>query len=462
MLMDRRFAAFAFGMCLLVLVAACGARVPPKPVAVPQETAEPETPEASAPAASAPAGPDCPLIAEAGTPVATVGVSEPVNAAHAPHPSNESERLLFRQVYETLVAIDCNGRAAPGLAASWRIDADGRGWIVTLREGARFSDGVPVTSAHVRAAWMGDTSNTLHPRANGLVDTVIALDDRTLAIRLQRQHADAPVPLAHTNLAVARAAADSRWALGTRASRILDDNEQPGAFRAVITLERYGLPPVWFFVAPGDPRDLLDEGVDLMVTRDPAALEYAATLPHLQSLPMPWQRTYVLLTRAGTPPLSDEARQALADDAVRGEARGAAPPFWWQMLTDCQLTHPPIRAQRLPTPRVVYEAGDNTARDLAERLVGLGRYQRAIGLAGDALTRARRTGDDAGYLVALDGRPFEPCRDAQVLVETFRWLNLDTIIPLVDTRFQAIVRHGKSGLTAEWDGGLLLGSDRAR
>jgi hypothetical protein len=454
MLMDRRFAALAFVVCLHLLTAACGSRLPPRPVPVPQETANPETatPEAS------PTTPDCPLIAESGEPVATVGLGEPVNAVNAPHPSNESERLLFRQVYETLVAIDCNGRAVPGLATSWRLDADGRAWIVTLREGARFSDGVSVSSADVRAAWMRDgAANELYSRVSRLVESVVLLDDRTLAITLRRRHADAPLVLAHTDLAVARPVAGSRWPLGTRASRIVNSDDPPAAARSVITLERDGLSPVRFLVAPGDPRDLLDDGVDLLLTRDPAALDYAATLPRFQSVPMPWQQTHVLLTRRDTAtPLSDEARQALADDAVRGEARGAAGPFWWQMLPDCQVAPSSPRGHASLTPRIVYDAGDSAARDLAERLVGLGRYKRAIGLTGDALARARRIGNDAGYVVALDSRPVDPCRELQVLIDTLRWLDPDTIVPLVDTRLRAIVRRGRSGVTAEWDGGLLL------
>jgi hypothetical protein len=77
---------------------------------------------------------------------------------------------------------------------------------------------------------------------------------------------------------------------------------------------------------PRDARDLLDHGVDLLLTRDPAALGYAATLPQFEILALAWQRTYVLLMpgRSGAvASLSDDARQALAGDAVRGEARGA-------------------------------------------------------------------------------------------------------------------------------------------
>lgn len=52
-------------------------------------------------------------------------------------------------VYETLVRRDAEGRIAPGLAASWRIDDGGRAFVFTLRPGAAFHDGTPVTAAAV-------------------------------------------------------------------------------------------------------------------------------------------------------------------------------------------------------------------------------------------------------------------------------------------------------------------------
>jgi hypothetical protein len=130
----------------------------------------------------------------------------------------------------------------------------------------------------------------------------------------------------------------------------------------------------------------------------------------------------------------------------------------------------------------VYDASDDGARDLAERFVGIGRasgptatafldvilpdrprrsYRRAAGLSGDALTTARRLGRDAGYIVAVDSRSLDPCRDVQALMDAVPWLDTSTIVPLVDTRVQAVVRRGRNGITAEWDGGLLVGDGSA-
>jgi hypothetical protein len=422
------------------------------------------------------------LIAAPGEPVATVALTERVDSSNAPHPTNASERLLFRQLYETLLRADCTGRLVPGLAESWRLEGDGHTWTVRLRDGARFSDGTPVTAADVRASWARDSiGDELQSHVSRLVQSIVVVDDQTLAIRLRTQRVDMPLALAHSDLAVAKYVADSEWPIGTRSARIgpAGDVVPPNSTSA-ITLARDNLPPIRFLVARGDPRDLLDNPVDLLLTQDPAALDYARTLPQFQSVPLAWQRTHVLLAPGrsrSSPSLSEQARQVLADDAVRGEARGAQGPFWWTTLTDCEVALAPPRNQSALTPRIVYDASDTASRDLAERFVGLARasgptpaafldallpdrprrtYERATGLNGEPLALARRLGRDAGYIMSIDNRPLDACRELQVLMEATRWLDPDTIVPLVDTRLHAVVRRGRSGITTEWDGGLSI------
>jgi hypothetical protein len=87
---------------------------------------------------------------------------------------------------------------------------------------------------------------------------------------------------------------------------------------------------------------------------------------------------------------------------------------------------------------------------------------RAAGLAGEPLALARRRGTDAAYVMAFDRGPIDPCRDIATAVEGAPWLEPGTIVPLVDTRLRAIVRRGRSGVTADWDGGLLIDGSGAR
>jgi hypothetical protein len=418
------------------------------------------------------------VIASSGEPIAAVGLDGRIDHLNAPRPSNDSERLLFRQLYETLVRADCAGRVVPGLAQSWRLDSDGRTWIVTLRNDARFSDGTAVTSADVRASWLHDRGgDDLHRNVRRLVETVVAIDDVTLAIRTRNRRVDMPLALTHTDLSVAKIADDSQWPLGTRAARVVQERPtRPGIASTSILLARDNLPAIRFLIARGDPRDLLDDGVDLLLTRDAAALDYAATLPHVESVPLAWQRTYVLLTphRSRAAALPGDARQRLADDAVRGEARGAQEPFWWQTSADCAASvGAPSRPQPAPLPRIAYDADDPVARDLAERFVGLARaagadaqavlaVERARGLTGAPLAAALRRGADAGYIVSLDKRPEDPCRELEALMETAPWLDTNTVLPLVETRLRAVVRRGMAGVRADWDGGLLITAPKSR
>lgn len=486
-----RVTAFGFIVCLQAMTLACSSHITPAGPPVPPQSDRPPEPPSPVPStpkplATPPAAEtrstDCALIDEAGEPVATVGLSNPIDPSNALHPSNDSERLVFRQLYETLVRIDCHGRVGPGLAASWQLDPNGRTWIVTLRENARFSDGTRVTAADVQASWTDAAGGELRASVNGLVQSVAVVGDRVLAIVLRSRRVDVPLALAHPDLAVARSIAGSQWPLGTRSSRIATEGHAAVASGAtVIAVDRDNLPALRFFVAAGDARDLLDQGVDLLLTRDPSTLEYAVTLPQFRSVPLAWQRIRVLLSPGrsrSAASLSEDARQVLADDAVRGgEARGARAPFWWQQLTDCEITPipPPDRSPLLP--RIVYDASDSAARDLAERFVGLSRasgpaaidflnallpdrpgrtYQRAVGLTGEALARTQRRGADAGYVTSVDSRPLDPCQELKALTDGAPWLDRDTIVPLVETRLQAIVRRGRSGVTAEWDGGLVI------
>ena len=425
--------------------------LPPALKVPPQQASEPVA-ASSAPAAAA----DCALFpgqARTGETITSVGLTDRVEPIHAPHPTNDSERLLFRQLYETLVRVDCEGHAVPGLAIAWRFDGTAKKWMVTLRENARFSDNKPVTAMDVATSWTG-TGSELRPDVRRLVQSITVVDDQTLEIELQSSRPDAVLALAHTDLAITGTVPGIPWPLGTRSATV------DSTTASVITLRHLPENTITrFFIAPGrDGRDLLDRGVDLLLTRDPRTLNYAATLTQFQTAPLPWQQTHVLLTprpQAAFAFSADE-RRALAQDAVRGEARGAEGPFWWESLSECEVDPPQAPLATPPTPqatsRIVYNADDSAAQELAERLVGIGKYPRASGLAGTALAQALRRGNESAYILSLERRPLDPCREIQVLMDNAGWIDPHSIVPLVDTRRQAIVRRGRQRLTTEWDG----------
>ena len=471
--------------------------VPPVPKPSP-DPAPPVEPVAAA----------CSLITGPGDTIRTVALTNPIEASHAPYPRNDGERFLFRQVYDTLVRVDCEGRLQPGLASHWRLDPTGPTWVLTIDSEARFSDGTPVTTADVLAAW-GEPGRgaALRPWIRQFVRSMVAVNSRVIGITLHDpDSAESLRALANPALAIARRQPGAPWPLGTTGFRVIE--HQIGDVAAV-TLGRHswgrGDPEpaasgqVRFLVAPdADLRDHLEPSdepgppVDLLVTRDPAVLSYAAVVPAFRAVPLEWLRTHTLLSPAREPPrgsgqavFDDDARQALAIDAVRGEARGATGPFWWQLSDACEAGVPYRRSRPVSgaayARRVVFSANDPVAGGLAARLVALTAFgdpdlakltrglfpmgtaeMSAVGLSATEFDRALTDGLDSGYVMALPRRPFGPCQEARTLTSRAVWLvrsaaALDAaVVPLLDTRMWAVIRRGRAGVAAEWDGVLLL------
>ena len=439
---------------------------------------------------------DCLLSDGPGDPIATVGLTESVAPANAPVPQNDSERLLFRQVYDTLVRVGCDSSVQPALATAWQQDAAGA-WIVTLRPNARFSDGTAVTARDIVTGWTrGGTS--LSPEIARIVRTATAADDGTLNVVFQEEHPGlGPLTgigrLADPVLAVARTVPDAAWPLGTRDVTIESDKVSLTSGRTTITVAPAATVTdanrrtIRFVVLPTrDGRDLLDQGVDLMITRERAALTYAGTLSQYDSIPLPWSRSYVFLSRTSGPAtgLVLPLRQKLAEDAVPGEAQGSTydfPSAW-----DGCAINPVLPASPAPPPgtsqsrRIVYDQSDPVARALAERIVVLAstrstenaplvaalvpgdrsRTLQTAALPGAVLPPALMRGDDAGYVIALER--FNGCADVAALREQAAWLTRDNLVPLVDTRARVLVRKGRSQPAIEWDGGLRIDGLAAR
>lgn len=489
----------------------------PPPAAVTPEPTVPE-PAVDPPPAAAPVAADCSLVSPAGTPIRTVALSEHIDPTHAPYPRNDSERFLFRQLYDTLVRVDCDGRLQPGLASSWRLDPTGPTWVLTLDEQARFSDGSPLTTAHVLSGW-GEPGRgaALRPWVRRFVRSMVAVNPRVIGITLHDPDSRASLrALANPALAIATRQSGNPWPLGTTGLRVIDHQSRVSGEINVVTIGRHagdgretgarrsGL--VQFLVEPeADLRDRLDQTdgsnhagrttelpVDLLVTRDPAVLSYAATVPAFRRVPLPWLRTHVLLAPAREPPrgsgqavIGAATRQALATDAVRGEARGARGTFWWELPADCATGVPYTRNRPVGAgvyaKRVVFPAHDPVAGGLAARLVALSAFDEAdnarlmralfptgatglvtVGLSHADFERALAAGLDSGYVLALDRRPFGPCQPARSLTSRATWLvrsaeALDAaVVPLVDTRTWAVIRRGRAGVEVEWDGALRL------
>jgi hypothetical protein len=444
--------------------------------------------------------PACTRVDGPGESVSLIGLTDQVSPAHAPIPTNDSERLLFRHVYDTLVHTDCDS-VRPGLAASWQLDGAGITWIIHMRRDARFSDGLAVTARDVIASWTLDGS-ALRPEVARFILSATAPDEGTLFVVLKPQANQeratpvAPDILAQPALAIARFAPGSPWPFGTRDVR-LDSPATSSSGRTTITLvptidvapstappATSTTPPaadgLRFLVWPNrDARDLLDQGVDLVVTRDPAALAYANVLGQFESIPLPWLRSYVFVgrNRVIDATLAPEPRQQLATDAVSGEARGSSLDWddAWHRCTSGAADAP--RASELPAtsasaPRLAFDQADPVARSLAERIGVLAsrpggnqildvlmpqarsRTLQMVPLRERDLSSALARGEHAGFVIGVDS--MTNCEATATLQERAPWLTPRAVVPLVDTRLRALLRKGRSHMTIARDGTVIV------
>ncbi|HXM38604.1 MAG TPA: ABC transporter substrate-binding protein [Gemmatimonadales bacterium] len=363
----------------------------------------------------------------------TIALAEPVDPRHAPIPRSDAERVVFRHLYETPVRLDCEGHVVPALAEKWVRDDDGRRWTFRLRDDARFWDGAPVTAQDVVFG------------RSGVGYTMGALETRVVTVTLARPRDDVPTLLADPALAVTKPAPDSSWPIGTGPYWATSGTTTPQEIRAYSN----GGDTLVFRIAPGDARDVLDGGVDLLITRDRTLRDYAATQQNFAVLALPWDRTYVFVTAEAGGTRFDGLEQA-----VRAEARRAEGGFWWLDLRACGAPRgagisPP--ADTGTQRRIVYSRSDPTARELAGRLAALTRGV-AAARAPDALGDALNGGREWGYIVALPRVVADPCRAARGLLPSWA----ATVTALVDTRATAILRRGVARWAVDQDGTVHL------
>jgi extracellular solute-binding protein (family 5) len=400
---------------------------------------------ASPPSALAPAGggggrdTTCELapgpVQSAGT--LSVALPGPVDPAHAPVPLNDAERMVFPQLYETLVRVDCAGRVTPSLAETWQAEPDGKRWTFSLRGDAHFWDGAPVTAADVIASWR--RGDSLGIRAWNPV----ALNDREVRL-------DLPDPadvkrLAASSLAVTKRPPDRGWPIGTARYWISGSTATASPVIQPLGGATGPLAPTIAFrdVSGSDPRDVLDQGIGLLLTDDPAVANYGGSRPGIATLPLLWDRRYVLLVPAGEAPGVERADLVAA---VHAEAREDREPW-----PACAAGNDAAAGRSVTTARrLVYDRSDRTARELAERLVargvlGGGARVPAVALAPADFAAALRDGSAWAYVAAVP--PADPCATAA---------SERGIATLIAVRRYAVVHRGFARLQLDADGSLRI------
>lgn len=419
----------------------------------------------------------------------TVALTDAVAPAGRSRPTTASERFVYAHLHRTLVRVDCEGRVRAGIAESWKRDA-GTLWTITLRDDATFADGTPLTAADVRASWQ-------RLPAWAVPAIVRSAEGRTLVLELELQTDDAIAILAHPALAPVRVGSSSSAGLGAGSHRTSGAVSPTRALLVPATTPA-NAPPAPVLRIRQTPangaRNQLDMGVDALIADDPAAIDYARTRTEYAIDTLPWTLTYALVVpgRTGTG-TSDEnewlsrLRQQVSRDAVRGAARPAAGPFWWQGTSYCAsipgVAQNVARTGQRP-PRIAYDETDPTARAIAERLVALsgfieGSTERAaittalpdmmgdtrltaLGLATHELEGLLSAGAVAGAIVALPNRSLAPCLELTApgilgIAVAASALDPRLVVPLIDVRPTLISRRGRFAGTVD-----LLGAVQVR
>jgi hypothetical protein len=469
--------AFAFAV---IVAAGCARRpVPPSPSLLAEE--------------------DCPALAGRPEPGASLifALGEPVDAANSPLPDNAAEAIVFANLYETLIAVDCRGRIFPGLAEAWKASEDKREWTFTLRRDAHFWDGKRVRAADVKSAWASERRRL---RLRGRLDWVWeeirprfvrVLDDRRLVVVLPRARKELPHLLSNPAFAVTRRIPGEPWPLGTATLRVDQVGSSGEELRIVPVTSGWGLVRspasiIFRILRDKDPRDLLAEGADAVLARDRAACEYLARRSDLYTATaLPWDRLYLLLFPDDTSaaPAIRAARANLARDVVGSDA---VP--WESALLDClELPCPQPLAERRPflekshRGRLLYPDDDREARSLAARIAyllataGSGPAPAIAGLSRNAFREAVARGDGAAIILPLARRFAVDCLQVRELLKAAPWLlereaaeaaglaeraavvldepmRTGRVTPLVATRAHLVTRTGLSGVRFDFDG----------
>ena len=195
-----------------------------------------------------------------------------------------------------------------------------------------------MTTADVVSSWTsGAVAGGLRSQVSRHVQAIVPVDERSLAITLlsERRTCRWCSQMLASRSPGAHPVRNGRSARALRKSRRIRQGPTPAAARSSrlpgvaagsTSLDTREDPwSVRFLVAPGrDPRDFLDEGVDLLLTRNRATIDYANTLPQFMSVAMAWQRTHVFVSRQRGRTMASAVGRGSRDAGPGGRSRRGA------------------------------------------------------------------------------------------------------------------------------------------
>ena len=438
----------------------------------------------------APGPPPCETVTRAEHPADTVTVVlfDKVDLSHAPWGRNREERFVFSHLYETLVTIDCHGEARTGPLAKSVIEASD-GWLIELKEDARFWDGTPVTAQDIVSSYNPGMSARL------AIESVDVVDEHTVLVHGPQGRPDIRL-LSHPMFAI-RKRTQERLPIGT--GRWVIEADTNGEITMV---PASGESPVVRFIQSTveDVRDTIDGSTDAIITDEPTALEYARERSHGSFAPLAWDKAYLLISKSRplaisrlepTASLSRDFCNSLAKDAVDIDARGGSSiveesEAAYMIRRSITVDYPEGKAPGpyRPVPEVVYSRDDPIAGSLAERIVavaardtassiesrtiaralpGANTNMRAIGLAPLQFAIAVNEGRSLAYVLPLSWDadfPYLPTdlasRVPWLFDDSLRATLSQAILPLVETRAHFIAISDQIGFVDDHAGNVRI------
>ncbi len=383
-----------------------------------------------------------------------VAVLDSVLPDHAPVPHNPAERVVFTQLYETLVRVSCAGDLLPGLASAWTCTDDSSTWVFSLREGARFWDGTPVNAPTVLQAWRRTQEHCPQTSSrdpwswlDAHAGTIKALDGRRLSISLPEPQAAFPLLLAHPATAVAVRRPGWLWPVGSGPGRLGAGTPPPLPDLVCRPNSHHPRAPRWrsltFRCLPGtDPRDLVNQDCDLLPASTLQDSLFFAGIPDYRVSSLPLNRTYLLLC----PPALNPAGTGAWDTGSQDPARGMTTVPWyrWDRLvipapsaTACPQLLGPVTSRssaplawhlselRLDSRTLVYPVGDPAARQLAESIAArLAHPVRLVPLAPGPLQFVLQWQITGAGIWAVDQDYPTGCLQLAALIGSIGWLQV--------------------------------------
>ncbi len=427
-----------------------------------------------------------------------IALPEKPGSQGAPLPTNDSERLLYHNLYETMIDVRCDGVVVPSLAESWSgPDADGL-WVMNLRKGARFSDGTSLRAGDVIDSWEQTLASLSQGReldgttalpVDGLVFN--AADEYTVAIAPGPWASQFPQLLAGDAFAVTGRRQNGELPMGSGSWKIaIEKGNDHVAGKIVCIRNRFHpVAPVGsdslifdFRNAGLDERDLPFDQLDMVILRDRRAVDFAADLSSFVGTPLPWDRTYLLVLPQSPNHLPLRSLLAapgflgsLAHDVVGNEARAIRGEMEsLRELNDCSFIYErnsgKIPESRFEPGLVLFAEEDRSAAGIAARLVALARNRgdnhgaiTATAMKGSEWSQFRRK-KTAALICALQTPVTSICstpnRSLQTALRIARFggaeMPTPEIIPLVESRAHLFTRESLGGISVGAGGKVSL------